>query len=207
MWCFVNLSPPQKVALGEAPQRITHHETGRVFGIITTSYRVVENRWAYDFSIWATSQKNDTDLIFFVHFIQRPNKKFRAFNESCSNTFFSLAALVLVEHNLPVLFLFSDEEEEHIFVKFLDDTNFEELYCHPLDPFEVRHEASDGTGMFLQNGSSFVVSVLVVEKWMFFVHVWCWRLHLYWVYFLRPHSFQSVGFPAAVLLAVLSLFF
>lgn len=32
---------------------------------------------------------------------------------------------------------FSDEEEEHNFVKFLDDTNFEELYCHPLDAFEV----------------------------------------------------------------------
>lgn len=64
----------QKVSLGEAPKRITHHETGRVFGVITGSHRVVEN---------------------------------------------------------------SDEEEEHFFVKFLDDTNFEELYCHPLDPFEM----------------------------------------------------------------------
>lgn len=35
----------QKVSLGEAPQRITHHDTGRVFGIITTSYRVVQNRF------------------------------------------------------------------------------------------------------------------------------------------------------------------
>lgn len=34
----------QKVSLGEAPQRITHHETGRVFGVITSSYRVVEDR-------------------------------------------------------------------------------------------------------------------------------------------------------------------
>ncbi len=47
--------------------------------------------------------------------------------------------------NHPILNLFcsviffSDEEEEHNFVKFLDDTNFEELYCHPLDAFEVRY--------------------------------------------------------------------
>ncbi|CAM9095121.1 unnamed protein product [Ectocarpus sp. 4 AP-2014] len=77
----------QKVSLGEAPQRITHHDSGRMFGIITTSYRAVEN---------------------------------------------------------------SDEEEEHNFVKFLDDTNFEELYCHPLDAFE--------------NGSSMVSCVFANDK-------------------------------------------
>ena len=38
---------------------------------------------------------------------------------------------------IPLFVGYSDEEEEHYFVKFLDDTNFEELYCHPLDPFEV----------------------------------------------------------------------
>lgn len=39
-----------------------------------------------------------------------------------------------------LLFLFrSDEEEENNLIKFLDDTNFDEVYCHPLDPFEVRN--------------------------------------------------------------------
>ncbi|CAM9877105.1 unnamed protein product, partial [Sphacelaria rigidula] len=33
----------QKVSLGEAPIRITHNEAGRVFAVITTSYRIVKN--------------------------------------------------------------------------------------------------------------------------------------------------------------------
>ncbi|CAM9860641.1 unnamed protein product [Discosporangium mesarthrocarpum] len=64
----------QKFKLGESPKRIAHHEKGRVFGIVTTRYHVVEN---------------------------------------------------------------SDEEEEHNFIIFLDDTNFEEVFRHALDPFEM----------------------------------------------------------------------
>ncbi|CAM9125233.1 unnamed protein product [Choristocarpus tenellus] len=64
----------QKIKLGEGPRRITHHEKGRVFGIITTRYHIVEN---------------------------------------------------------------SEEEEEHNFVLFLDDTHFDDVYRHALDPFEM----------------------------------------------------------------------
>ena len=74
----------------------------------------------------------------------------------------------------------SDEEEEHNFVKFLDDTNFDEIYCHPLDPFEVRPKCAkwgDGyaqsLSMNLRNGHTRYTAAAVVvdlfEKILYFL--------------------------------------
>lgn len=149
----------QKVSLGEAPSRIAHHDTGRMFCVITTSCRVVQNRYVQRRQ--ARQDLPDIVVECAVHtwYIKPWIEPWIGIR---CRTIFSVLLLTLllrsrqrnsgnitpmfvgvmrqgVLYSVSVFYLFfSDEEEEHNFVKFLDDTNFEELYCHPLDAFEVR---------------------------------------------------------------------
>ena len=48
-------------------------------------------------------------------------------------------------------------------MKFLDDTNFEELYCHPLDPFEVSAKRAINTITLLNSYHYYILYIYSIS--------------------------------------------